>query len=250
MNESEDRFLLKRVAAAVVLVVLFAIAAVSKGQDVPLEISGPGVRVVKVDRVIVVKEDRTVAKGEFMLKAPEGGALYSWDYPDGFKVQKRANVLKVLSAPNGSAMVSVEWVEIDFKAGKIHNRFGSASFDVGEPNDDPDPKPETALVKELRAALAKEPQDRSALSNLAKICLNAKATAKDGTVTDVQQIRDSFVAEVRSRVSPKLPYVRGVIVRRLDVTLPTTSMVLSGPLRDSIALEFDTIAAALERINQ
>lgn len=140
----------------------------------------------------------------------------------------------------------------------LRGQFEAAFKDVSEalnavtpgpgpgPTPPPDP-PDEPLVKDIKAALAKEPSDRTYLTELAKICLNIKAMVKDGTITDVKQIRDSYVAQIRDRVAPKLAYVRGVIVRRLDMTLPTMSTVLSGPMRDSIAAEFDLIAASLER---
>jgi hypothetical protein len=103
--------------------------------DVPLEIKGD-TAIVKVDRVVVIKEDRLVVKSlPFTVKAPEGGALYSWDVPNTFVVRKRASQLEVTSAPKGSVTISAEWVVLDWDgktSPKLTSKFGTVNFDVGD----------------------------------------------------------------------------------------------------------------------
>jgi len=62
-----------------------------------------------------------------------------------------------------------------------------------DPPAPPDPDP---FVAELRAALTKELTDRPLLTELAKVCLNASATARDPEYGDVKAVRDLFASQV------------------------------------------------------
>lgn len=101
--------------------------------EAKLEVEGGNVQVVKVDRVIIVKEDRTVVQTPFKIKAPLGFAFYSWQTPDGSKWLKKGNVLEVTSCPKGTQTFVVEML-----SGKVVNgdvifttTFGSMMFDIG-----------------------------------------------------------------------------------------------------------------------
>jgi len=117
------------------------------------------------------------------------------------------------------------------------------------PGPEPPPEPPDPFVAELRAALAKEASDRPLLAELSKVCLNVSAAARDSEYGDVKAVRDLFAAQVSARIAPKLPHVRGVLVRFLDTKLPTTAVPLTDELRGAISRAFDYLAASLERIN-
>jgi hypothetical protein len=118
------------------------------------------------------------------------------------------------------------------------------------PGPEPPPDPPDPVVTELRAALAKEASDRPLLSELSKVCLNVSEAARDSEYGDVKAVRDLFATQVGARIAPKLPHVRGVLVRFLDSKLPTTAVPLTDELRTTISRAFDYLAASLERINQ
>ena len=64
---------MKRLACLFLLLPSLALA-----QDVPLEIKGD-VTTVKVDKIVIVKEDLTVVKSfPFTVAAKPGAALYIW----------------------------------------------------------------------------------------------------------------------------------------------------------------------------
>lgn len=107
---------------------------------VKLEVRGGDVRVVKVDKVIVVKEDVTVASSfPFELIAPPGAATYSWQTPAGTTFYKRANVLEVTSAPKGTALFIVEMMTIDFDARRTITTVGEIRLSIGGVTTTPPP---------------------------------------------------------------------------------------------------------------
>lgn len=130
------------------LLLLFA-HVVAYAQQVDLSIKGDGVRVVKVDKVIVVKEDATVVQSfPFSVSAPTGAGLYFWTYPAGIVAVDKGDVLDVQSAPKGQMVVSVKSISADVdKDGRFKGfltRFGSVSFTVGDipvPPKPPEPQP-------------------------------------------------------------------------------------------------------------
>lgn len=112
------------------------------------------------------------------------------------------------------------------------------------------PGPADPLEMDLRAALAKEADGHEKVAELAKACQTAATAARDPAHTDVKAVRDLFAAQVRERVAPKLPFIRGVVVRFLDSKLPLTATPLTDELRGAIAHTFETIASTLERIHE
>jgi hypothetical protein len=111
------------------------------------------------------------------------------------------------------------------------------------------PGPADPLEADLRAALAKEPDGHEKMAELAKACQTAATAARDPANGDVKAVRDIFAGQIRERIAPKLPFVRGVVVRFLDSKLPLTATPLTDELRGAIAHTFETIAATLERIS-
>ena len=105
--------------------------------DVTLEIKGD-TKIVKVDRVVIVKEDLlTVNSFPFTVTAPTGGFIYSWQYPPNVEATRRGNRLEVAKSPRGMLTIFVEYGVVDFKAQTTEIKFGQVSFSVGAP----DPKP-------------------------------------------------------------------------------------------------------------
>lgn len=102
-----------------------------------LSIKGDGVKVVKVDKVVIVKEDATVIQSfPFTINAPPGAGLYFWASPAGFVFADRGDSLEVTSAPKGAATISVKSILPDLdKDGKFKGfltKFYSVSFTVGD----------------------------------------------------------------------------------------------------------------------
>ena len=127
-----------------VLIALLLFAGLASGQTLPLEISGGNAKVVQVDRVVIVKDDVTlVSSFPFTVKAPPGGAIYSWQFPSTVTATDMGETLEVTDAPKGSLTISVKIVVVDFKAQKLTTKFGKVSFAVGDvpPGPGPGPKP-------------------------------------------------------------------------------------------------------------
>lgn len=133
---------MKRAALAAVILAFAGLALA----DIPLEVKGPDVRVVKVDKVIVVKEDRTVVNVPFAVHAPPGGGLYFWSYPPGVVAADRGDSLQVTAAPKGDVTITVKAISAKLdKDGRFlgfATELGSVAFSVGEAKPKPDPKPD------------------------------------------------------------------------------------------------------------
>lgn len=145
--------------AGVLLSCLLLVAAAA-GQDVPLEIKGDTVTVVKTL--------------PFNVAAPEGYHLYHWSLPAGVNGIDKGSVMQVMTAPKGSLTIGVKLTKIDFEAKKLDSKFGSITFSVGDlvpvpptpkPDDPPQPKPNPDVkpapiaVPGLRVAILYETAD-------------------------------------------------------------------------------------------
>ena len=104
--------------------ILLLLALFAEAQDVPLDVKG--------DTVIVVK------KLPFSINAPTGFDLYFWKTPPGVVAVEKDNVLEVSAAPNGSTTVTLQTLSIDWDKKKTVKRSGLVTFVVG---DVPAPKP-------------------------------------------------------------------------------------------------------------
>lgn len=126
-------------------------AALAFSQTVSLEVKGGDVKVVKVDKAIVVKVDQMVVSSfPFTVNAPSGSGLYFWTSPSGFTVEDQGETLKVTSGPNGSCTFSVKVIGPNLdKDGKFigfQNSFGSINFNIGGVDPPPPPVPPTPPV--------------------------------------------------------------------------------------------------------
>lgn len=149
---------------------LLLLASPLFGQDI--SVSGDGVRVVKIDKVIVIKEDATIAQAfPVYFEAPKGGVLYAWSVPQGVTFTKAANKLTVTSAPKGLLTVGVDWAIIDFDKKTIDSKSATASVTVGDvpvpPGPDPKPNPDPVIPAPLPLAgvlMIEESDDRAKIT--------------------------------------------------------------------------------------
>lgn len=129
---------------------LLVFASAAFAQSVDLSIKGDGVTVVKVDKIIVIKEDLTVVRSfPFTVNAPPGAGLYFWTFPAGVQAADLGDSLRVTDAQKGRVTISVKMISAKLdKDGRFigfATQFGSVTFAVGDvppqPPIPPDPKP-------------------------------------------------------------------------------------------------------------
>ena len=115
--------------------------------DGGLQLKGD-VIVVKVDKVVVVKEDRTVVRAlPFKVFAPPGAADYRWTVPAGVAFTDTGDTIEITAAPKGELKISARMLLIDFEKKATNFKLDSIIFNVGdiappEPvTPKPDPKP-------------------------------------------------------------------------------------------------------------
>lgn len=128
------------------VLILLCGPARAPAQDVPLQITGGDAKVVKVDKVVIVKTDLIVVSSfPFQVKGIPGAGLYFWNYPQGVTATDKGDALEVTAAPKGTLTVSVKCVSAKLdKEGKFigfATTFGSVTFAVGEPGPGPNPPP-------------------------------------------------------------------------------------------------------------
>lgn len=153
----------------ILLVLLLFFPSLAHGQD--LSLKGDGVKVVKVDKIIVVKEDATVIVSfPFTITAPDGAGLYFWTFPPGIQAADKGNVLEVLAGAKGPVTVSSKSIYPDLdKDGKFKGfvtKFASVSFSIGDspgpvpPGPTPaPPEPIPAPTQKLRIVVIEETAD-------------------------------------------------------------------------------------------
>lgn len=141
-----------------------------------LSLKGDGVRVVKVDRVVVVKEDATIVQAfPVSVNAPAGAGLYFWSFPANVMAVDKGDALEIQSAPKGQTTVSVKAITADLdKDGKFKGfltKFYSLTFTVGDvpvpPGPGPGPKPPEPAPIALpgyRVLFIEEKSDRQKLT--------------------------------------------------------------------------------------
>jgi hypothetical protein len=155
-------------ASGLVALALLGLTQLAFGQDIPLEVKGAGVKVVKIDKIVIVKEDRTVVSVlpfTVSVAKPNQKAIYSWLLPDGVRGIKRPNgQYEIVIAPKGDTVIQVEEIGPDLdKDGRFIGfvtKLGSVSFSVGDmpgpvpPPPPPPPPPEPDKLGFVALALA------------------------------------------------------------------------------------------------
>lgn len=161
-----------------VIPLLLVLPAIAWGQTVDLSLKGDGVRVVKVDRVITIKEDATIVQSfPVTVSAPKGAGLYFWTYSAGVTAIDKNDTLDITLAPKGSVVVNVKSVNAELdKDGKFigfKTYTGSVTFTVGDvpvppgPDPKPDPKPDPVIPAPLPIAgvlMIEESDDRAKIT--------------------------------------------------------------------------------------
>lgn len=117
--------------ASVLAVLLFA--GTARAQDVPLTVTGNGVKTIMV-----------VESLPFTISAPlEKRTLYFWTYPATVTAEKRQSKLEIKSAPKGSSfVVALEMATFDTKLDDFVFRSGRVEVNVtGDAKPPPGPEP-------------------------------------------------------------------------------------------------------------
>lgn len=238
----------------------FFLAWPLQAQDVDLELKGD-VTTVQVDKVITVKEDRTLVKGfPFTVIAPAGGALYSWDYPPTWTVRKKARMLEVTAAPKGLATVTANWVVLDWDGKttpKLTDAFGSVTFDVGEivppiPPVPPGPPLPLGLQKAMQDAytLETDPKRADNVKWLATLFDSMDTVRKSGKITTAKGLQDFEKQATDIGIGPlAIPKVRAAVGAYLVTVL---SKNLNTPADDAYwnkaIAEYGNVSAALKGV--
>lgn len=240
---------------AIFLVLLISQSGIA--QTISLEVDGD-IKIVKVDRIITVKEDRTVAMSfPFVIKAPPGKAFYFWQYPDSVTAIKRSNKLEITAAPKGTITVIVEAVSAkigeDGKTIVFTTEVGQTTLDIGTPSPPPppppDPEPDTELVKALKAAASKETNaDKAKLPQLAEIYKTAADYSKDTRFITAEDVNKAIKAVREKAIGNALPNVRGVINAELQKSLPTTPTPLREDQRAKMQEVFSLVADSINQL--
>lgn len=119
---------MKRYAA----VVLLAFVPLLAWADVPLKVHGE-TRVVQIDKVVIVKEDRTVVtKLPFVIVAPAGAFDYKWSIPNGVVAIDKGDRLEVTGAPKGDLTFSVIVKNVIWEEKRFTTDFGQVTFSIGD----------------------------------------------------------------------------------------------------------------------
>ncbi len=224
------------------LILLCAMASPLVAQDVPLTLKGDVV-VVKIDKVVIIQEDRTVVRSlPFTVTAPKADD-YRWTFPASVTAVEESDgsVLKVVAAPKGEVTISVRTMVIDYNAKITTRKSGSITFSVGDvgPGPAPDPvkpipvpdTPLTPLQKSLQAAYQLEiASDRSESVLEFADLLNSMVTAAQKTGR-MKTIKD-FTMSAKSATdialgdgdpkigATKIPNVRAAVGAYLSSVLP------------------------------
>ncbi len=84
-----------------------------------------------------------VTKLPFDVVGPEGADLYFWRMPPGWTGTEAANRLTVSAAPQGTAVVALQTLKVDWDAKKTVSKAYALKVNVGQatPPVPPDPKP-------------------------------------------------------------------------------------------------------------
>ncbi len=242
------------------ILVLLLLASPLAAQSIPLTLKGD-TAVVKVDRVIVAKEDRTVVKSfPVLIVAPVDIGFYRWSYPTAVKATDKGNVLQIDAAPKGDVTINlkVESAVIDGGKVKYVTQFADIMFSVGdvaptppEPVVPPTPiiPPTDPLVATLQAAYATDPDPNKVANtaSLAGLYHVAAEVAYDGTVVKVGDLYTRMkVASASLKLTNAVVSVRKAISVELDRVLPTDpNVALTDPLRKTFSDNFKRVENAL-----
>jgi len=132
---------MKRFALALLLIA----AGFAQAQETQLHITGGDAITVKVDKVVIVKEDRLVVRAlPFKLNASAGAADYRWSIPPGVTATEVDDILTVTAAPKGELTFSCRVLVVDFEKKVTKRSTQSLTVNIGDvvpplPPTPPDP---------------------------------------------------------------------------------------------------------------
>lgn len=242
------------------IVALLWLAPAAPAQDsVQLKVDGAGVKVVQVDRQVIVKQDVTlVASFPFTVSAPEGNGLYFWSYPPTVTAADLGDRLEITAAPKGELTVSVKVVapKLD-KEGRFlgfETKLGRVTFLVGDvpaPVPPTPPEPADPLFAKLKAAWALEADKakRSDLANFYRLSANeAKTNLTLKTWGDLHSLMEEFAKA--GGVAGRMPALQSSVAAHfVSAGIPGKG---GGPTpfdaaaRELAAREFGRVAALIE----
>lgn len=81
--------------------------------DDGISVKADNVKIIKVDRVVTITEDREVVGLPFDLEGPKGGAFYVWTAPQGAAFVDNGDSIHVTSCPGGCQVFGVKVVFAD-----------------------------------------------------------------------------------------------------------------------------------------
>lgn len=139
------------VLLALLLVTIPTTAQQRTSKAVPLKVEG--------DTEIVVKSLPCT------VRAPEGGSLYDWTYPDDVRAESDKHLLTITSMPKGRSKIKVRILTVDFDKKIVGLDTGEAVVIYGgvPPEPDPGPKPPTPVVPDGPLGLTKVSREGAAL---------------------------------------------------------------------------------------
>jgi len=159
-----------------VLALLLCAGRLFAGDD-GLHLKGD-IDVVKIDKVIVVKEDRTVVRSlPFKVTAPPGAADYRWTVPAGVVFSDLGDTIEITAAAKGEVSLSARRLLIDFDKKTTTFKVDSIIFNVGDvtpptppkpPVPDPPKPPAPVPVKGLRVLVVQEDTTGAKLLSIAQ----------------------------------------------------------------------------------
>lgn len=238
-----------------------AFAALATAQDITLDISGPGIKKIKIDKIIVVQEDATVATSfpfTISVSKPNPKALYYWTAPAGVVgIKKAGGKFEVSGAPKGAVVIGVEEIGPDLdKDGRFIgfiSKLAEYKVNVGDvpgPTPPDPPTTDTPFVKSLKTAFAKElPAEMVKLPTLIDIYRNAAKSAKDTRLVTLSELKNVMKAARVAQMGESLAQTRSVTNAYTASKLPQADNTpLDDDVRELCAKTFTEIADALSTI--
>ena len=228
----------------------------SQPLPVQLELKGEGVKVVDVDKVIIVKVKMTVVDVfPVTVSVPPDKYLVScrWQYPrKTVEANDNDTSLEIVSAPKGELRISVtaKYVELD-KDGKFQglaNKVGSIAFSVGTPTPPDPPLPTDAFSKAVLDAYVADGKPVAQVAQLAALYRQSATTVNNlsnKTAKDVLDTMHKAAVSLVGDATTVLPKTRRVIADELNKTLANMT-TLTPDNRSTITAAFVRVQVALE----
>lgn len=241
------------------LLLFFTAFYTAEGQaDVKLRRAGDSSLQIEGDVTLVVNSL------PFRVVCPEAADLYFWRMPVGWDGSDGGVAFTVATAPQGTAVVSLQTLKIDWEAKKTTVKSYSLKVNVGVlpgPNPPPPPPPppplnggDKELTKALQDAYAKDFSiDKASLkAKLADIYrVAAKAVYTDLSLKTLGDVDNSVRTQAQTQLGLlTIPAVRNACGAWLATKLPTNRTTpLDTALQARISTAYATLAKTLDTVN-